>query len=203
MKQFKFANLNFQVFDEVYEPAEDSFLLADYLSNDIRSNDVILDLGTGTGIQAIIAATLKNDVNVIATDINPFAVRNAKKNALMNKISQRIEFIHGDLFQPLHEKEYFNLIIFNPPYLPLPLLDQKTQDWISLAWAQGIGSDIIHRFLLESHAYIKKNGRILMILSTLSNFDFKRWEGTYSIKRLSERAFFFEKIILVKITKVR
>ncbi len=177
--------------------------MADYLGNYIRSKDIILDLGTGIGIQALVAATVKKDIRVIATDINPIAVKNAKKNALMNKISERIEFIHGDLFQPFLEKEYFNLIIFNPPYLPLPLPDKKRQDLISLAWTQGIGSDIIQRFLLESHAHLKKNGRILMILSTLSNFDFKRWEGTYSIERLSERAFFFEKIILVRITKIR
>ena len=177
--------------------------MADYLGNYIRSEDIILDIGTGIGIQAIVAATLKKDVCVIATDINPIAVRNAKKNAIMNKISDRIEFIQGDLFQPFLKKEYFNLIIFNPPYLPLPLPDQKKQDWISLAWAQGIGSDIIQRFLLESHSYLKENGRILLIISTLSNIDFKRWEGTYSFERLSERAFFFEKLILLKITKVR
>ncbi len=178
-------------------------LLADYLKHEIRSKDIILDLGTGCGIQAITATTLKDDVRVIATDINPIAVKNAVKNAKLNNVNERIEFIHGDLFQPFLKKEYFNLIIFNPPYLPLPLPDQKKQDWISLAWAQGIGSDIIQRFLLESNSYLKENGRILLIISTLSNIDFKRWEGTYSFERLSERAFFFEKLILLKITKVR
>ena len=67
------------MFDEVYEPADDSFLLADYLNDEIRSKDVILDLGTGIGIQAIIAASLKEDIQIIATDINPIAVQNAKK----------------------------------------------------------------------------------------------------------------------------
>ena len=190
------------MFDEVYEPAEDSFLLADYLSDEIRSEEVILELGTGIGIQAILAANLKDDIQIIATDINPIAVQNAKRNAQINKVSDRIEFIHSDLFQPLLEKRHFNLIIFNPPYLPLPLPNQKKQDWVSLAWAQGIGSDILQKFLLESRSYLKENGRILMIISTLSNIDFKRWGDTYSFERLSERAFFFEKIILLKITKV-
>jgi release factor glutamine methyltransferase len=189
------------VFDEVYEPAEDSFLLADYLNDEIRSQDVILDLGTGIGIQAIISATLKEDIQIIATDINPIAVQNAKKNAQINKVSDRIEFIHGDLFQPLLAKKYFSLIIFNPPYLPLPLPDQKKKDWISSAWAQGLDSDIIHTFLLESYIYLKKKGRILMILSTLSNFIFEKWEKTYSIEKLAESSFFFERIILVKIMK--
>jgi len=189
------------VFDEVYEPAEDSFLLADCLNGEIRSQDVILDLGTGIGIQAIIAATLKDDIQIIATDINPIAVQNAKKNAQINKVSDRIEFINGDLFQPLLAKKNFSLILFNPPYLPLPLPDQKTKDWISRAWAQGLDIDIIHKFLLESYIYLKKKGRILMMLSTLSNFILKKWETTYSIEKLAERSFFFEKIILVKIMK--
>lgn len=188
------------MFDEVYEPAEDSFLLADYLSHEIRSQDVILDLGTGIGIQAIVAATLKDDIQIIATDINPIAVQNAKKNAQINKVSDRIEFIHGDLFQPLLEKGHFSLIMFNFPYLPLPSPDLEEKDWISLAWSQGIGADnILERFFLGLQPFLTDKGRILLILSTLSEVDLKKWEDIYSIEKLAERSFFFEKIILVKI----
>ncbi|MFX1521499.1 MAG: HemK2/MTQ2 family protein methyltransferase, partial [Promethearchaeota archaeon] len=169
IKSLKFNNLVFQIFDEVYEPAGDSFLLADYLKHEIRSKDIILDLGTGCGIQAILATTLKNDVQVIATDINPIAVKNAVKNARLNNVSERIEFIHGDLFQPFLKKECFSLIIFNFPYLPLPLPDQKKKDLISLAWTQGIGTNnIVHRFLFDCQTYLNDKGRVLMVVSTLS-----------------------------------
>jgi release factor glutamine methyltransferase len=193
--------LRFQVLDEVYEPSDDSFLLADYLNDEIRSKDIILDLGTGIGIQAIIAASLKEDIQIIATDVNPVAVQNAKKNALINKVSDRIDFINCDLFQPLFTKKYFSLIIFNPPYLPLPLTDQKKKDWISRSWIQGLDIDIINTFLSESSVFLKNNGRILMILSTLSKFVFKEWETIYSFEKLAERSFFFEKITLFKIMK--
>lgn len=190
----------FLVFDEVYEPAEDSFLLADYLSHEIRSQDVILDLGTGIGIQAIVAATLKDDIQIIATDINPIAVHNAKKNAQINKVSDRIEFIHGDLFQPLLEKRHFSLIMFNFPYLSLPSPDHEDKDWISFAWSQGVGTDnILERFLSSFRSFLIDKGRILLILSTLSEVDLKKWEHLYSIEKLAERSFFFEKISLVKI----
>jgi len=190
------------VFDEVYEPAEDSFLLADYLSHEIRSQDVILDLGTGIGIQAIVAATSKDDIQIIATDINPIAVQNARKNAQINKVSDRIEFIHGDLFQPFLEKGHFSLIIFNFPYLPLPLPDLEEKDWISLAWSQGIGADnILERFFLSFRSFLVDKGRILLILSTLSEADLKKREDIYSIEKLAERSFFFEKISLIKITQ--
>jgi len=173
--------------------------LADYLKYEIRSKDIILDIGTGCGIQAIIAATLKEDVQVIATDINPIACKCAKTNAVLNNVNEKIEFISAALFQPLLKKKRFSLIIFNPPYLPLTKY-QKKNDWISLSWTQGIGkNDVVANFLSKCHKYLK--GRILMILSTLSHFDVKKWEHTYSIEKLSESAFFFEKIILVKITK--
>jgi release factor glutamine methyltransferase len=178
-------------------------LLADYLKHEIRSKDIILDLGTGCGIQAITATTLKDDVRVIATDINPIAVKNAVKNAKLNNVNERIEFIHGDLFQPFLKKACFSLIVFNFPYLPLPLPNQEKKEWISLAWTQGIGTNnIIRRFLFDCQTYLNNKGRVLMVFSTLSNIDIKKWENTYSIEKLAERAFFFEKIFLVKITKV-
>ncbi|MFX1519836.1 MAG: hypothetical protein ACFFCD_07940, partial [Promethearchaeota archaeon] len=58
-----------------------------------------------------------------------------------------------------------------------------------------------HRFLFDCQTYLNDKGRVLMVVSTLSNFDFKKWTNVYSIEKLSERAFFFEKILLIKITK--
>jgi release factor glutamine methyltransferase len=182
----------------VYEPADDSFLLADHLKHEVRSKDIILDLGTGCGIQAIISTTVKKDTQIIATDINSIAINNALKNARLNNVTDRIEFIHGDLFQPIYKKKHFSLIIFNAPYLPVPRPNQKMKDWISLAWAQGIDTNIIQTFLSKCHIYLKNKGRILMVLSSLSHLDLKKWERLYSIEKLAERAFFFEKIILIK-----
>ena len=88
----------------IYEPSEDSYLLAKYV--DKFSKGKVLDLGTGSGIQAETA--LKHTKEVLATDISKEAVKFVKKKGIKARIS--------DLFSNINEK--FDLIIFNPPYLP-------------------------------------------------------------------------------------
>ena len=88
----------------IYEPEEDSFLLAKYASKFAKGK--VLDLGTGSGIQAETA--LKFTKNVLAVDINKEAVNSVKKKGIKARVS--------DLFSNVKGK--FDLIILNPPYLP-------------------------------------------------------------------------------------
>ena len=75
-----------------------------------------LDLGTGCGIQALLAA--KHAEHVVATDVNPRALAFARFNARLNGIDN-IEFRLGDLFEPV-EGERFGLLVANPPYVISP-----------------------------------------------------------------------------------
>jgi hypothetical protein len=75
-----------------------------------------LDLGTGCGIQALLAA--KHSERVVATDVNARALAFARFNAALNGID-RIEFRRGDLFEPV-EGERFGLVVANPPYVISP-----------------------------------------------------------------------------------
>ena len=88
----------------IYAAREDSFLLAKYVNK--FSKGKVLDLGTGSGIQA--EAALKHTKNVLAVDINKEAVNYVKKKGIKAKV--------GNLFSEIDKK--FDLIIFNPPYLP-------------------------------------------------------------------------------------
>jgi len=90
----------------IYKPAEDSYLLKGQLKNYIKPGMKILDMGTGSGIQAIEAKKL--GAEVLAADINPESIEPLKK--------LNINAIQSDLFSNIKEK--FDLIIFNPPYLP-------------------------------------------------------------------------------------
>ncbi len=72
--------MEFQTCENVYEPAEDTFLLADNLM--VKKSDKVLEIGTGTGIIAIIAS--KKAKNVVAVDINKYAVECAQKNSEIN-----------------------------------------------------------------------------------------------------------------------
>ncbi len=130
-KRIHFGDFSFDVNDDVYEPAEDSFLFAENL--DVVSGEVVLDLGTGSGILANIAA--KNAGRVIAVDLNPYAIRCAKENSKLNDVQDRIDFIQGDLFSAFCDGLRFDLILFNAPYLPSEEGEEAT--WIGKAWAGG------------------------------------------------------------------
>jgi hypothetical protein len=76
-----------------------------------------LDLCTGSGIQALLAAAHSDQV--LAVDINPRAVRCAQFNAQTSGVNN-LQAILGDLFEPAGE-EHFDLIIANPPFVPSPM----------------------------------------------------------------------------------
>lgn len=194
-----FEDHGFYVFDDVYEPAEDTFLLAENL--DANPDDVVLDLGTGCGILAILSALRAR--RVIATDINPYAVRCAKLNGIVNKASDRMDVVRGDLFAPIKEEEIFDLILFNAPYLPT---EERVQaDWIEYAWAGGEkGRTTIDRFISSAPRYLKPKGRILLVQSTLSNGNEtlqKLERQSLRVNVMDEKEISFETIILIEAEK--
>jgi release factor glutamine methyltransferase len=141
-KKVFFNSHIFQVDEYVYEPAEDTFLLAEQMT--VEDDDVVLDVGTGCGILAVLAA--EKAKRVVAVDINPYAIKCGIKNARMNGVERKIEFRLGDLFQPIKPNEKFNLILFNAPYLPSEPGEERS--WIGKAWAGGPdGRKIIDRLV--------------------------------------------------------
>ena len=133
----------------VYEPREDTFLLAKNLP--IKKDDRVLEIGTGSGYIAIEAA---KKARVLAVDINPEAVEYARRNAPEN-----CEFRESDLFENVDGK--FDVIIFNPPYLPVSDED--------IAFSGGKnGREVIARFISKCGEYLKPGGRIAIIVSTLT-----------------------------------
>lgn len=81
-----------------------------------RRAECALDLGTGTGIQALLAA--RHSKHVVATDINPRALEFARFNAALNGVDN-IEFIEADLFDEFGDRT-FDLIVCNPPFTVSP-----------------------------------------------------------------------------------
>ncbi|MCX8151360.1 MAG: class I SAM-dependent methyltransferase [Candidatus Bathyarchaeota archaeon] len=165
-KRLIFNNCVLEVCAEVYEPAEDSFLFAENLPK--QKTACVLDMGTGCGILGIITA--KRAHYVLAVDINPHAIRCAKQNANINKVSGKMAFIQGDLFSALKPNKKFDLILFNAPYLP----SEETENtfWLGRAWAGGTtGRQVIDQFILQAPHYLKRNGKILLMQSSLSNVE--------------------------------
>lgn len=194
-----FNTFTFSVNEHVYEPAEDSFLFAENLI--VNAEDKVLDMGTGCGILGILSA--KKSKDVIGIDINPFAVKCAKKNASVNNVINRVSFIQGNLFNPLIQKQNFDLILFNPPYLPKK--NTKSLSWIERAWAGGLdGRYIIDLFLEKVNSFLSKKGRLLLLQSNLSDIDktiFCLIKKNMTTKIIAEQKLpFFEKIVLIEAT---
>ena len=196
VKRVNFDDLKFDICENVYEPSDDTFLFTENL--DVKAGDQVLDVGTGCGILAILAA--KKASSVIAIDINPYAVHCAKENAILNRV-QNTFFIQKDLFSALNQKAKFDLILFNAPYLPSE--EKEMDSWIGRSWAGGkTGRQVIDRFIPSSPKHLSSSGRILLLQSTLANVDatFRRFEE-YNLKPTikAERALpFFETISLIE-----
>ena len=184
--------------DSVYHPREDSYLLAHVVQKYASGN--VLDLGTGTGIQAYAAAQKKGVVHVVAIDKNPAAIRFAKKHAAVN---HKIEFFVGDLFEPIQKKkcpvQKFDTIIFNPPYLP----DDQGPSDISVIGGKH-GHETIERMLSQANNYLTSRGKILLLFSSLTNkekIDDMLRENLFQSRLLQTTRFFYEHLYVYLITR--
>jgi len=166
IKRVYFGDYVFDVWENVYEPAEDSFLFAENLN--LQGAEIVLDVGTGCGILGILAAEQASVV--LSVDLNPYAIRCAKKNAKLNDLQNVVHHLQGDLFTPISKSFKFDLILFNAPYLPAN--KNETDSWIERAWSGGAtGREIIDRFIDEAPNYLKQKGRVLLMQSTLARID--------------------------------
>ena len=165
-KRTYFGNCVFDVNDNVYEPAEDSFLFAENL--EVPKGAQVLDVGTGSGILSILAA--EKAESVLTIDLNPYAVRCAKENAKINHIRDKMVFMQTDLLTALIENAKFDLILFNAPYLPSA--ENESESWIGRSWVGGInGRQVIDPFINQVPSHLKPNGKILLMQSTLANVE--------------------------------
>jgi len=166
-RMFSYQNLVIELHPEVYDPAEDSFLLLESLR--INPGDTVLELGTGCGLIAL-ACALKG-AEVLCTDINPFAVQLTRRNIERNRpyLIGAVEIRKGDLFSVLKKRELFDVIICNPPYLPTKTRE-KTGGWFDVATDGGRdGLNVTKRFLEGVVAHLLPGGSAYFIFSSLSN----------------------------------
>lgn len=93
----------------------DSYYLAQRMTIPKGAN--LLDLCSGTGIQAILASSRAR--KTVGVELDEKAVKIAEYNITLNKVDRKVEMRRGDLYEPV-EAERFNFISSNPPYMPVP-----------------------------------------------------------------------------------
>ena len=128
---------------------------------DIQADEAVLDLGTGTGFQAIVASDRAS--RVLAMDKQFAAVQCARTNVELNHLERKIEVRHGDLFSTVDSSETFDVILFN---IPFPPWKPKTP-WQEANFDEG--HQLLRRFLNEAKTYLKPRGRIGMTWSDLGD----------------------------------
>lgn len=212
MKEISFGTLRLQVFPTVYEPAEDSFLLATYASSltgkkagsrnglDIAEGLKILEIGCGSGIVSLSAALANRRNDVLGVDINPSAVECARANAEGNGITNA-QFRPSDLFSDVSGK--FDAILFNPPYLPTTREERLELEDENAAYDGGAsGLEAFRKFCHEVPDYLFLEGKAAVIATSLgegikkSLSELEERVGPSQI--LAQEPFFFEKITLIE-----
>lgn len=170
---------------EIYQPAEDSHLLTDTLKKYVKNTNLnAIEIGVGSGIQL---QTLKElgIKNIFGVDINKKAITQCKNLGF--------RCITSDLFD--HVKNKYDLIIFNPPYLPENRKEPKSSQ---LATTGGkLGSEIINKFLRQAKDHLNHQGKIYLLTSSLTK-DIK-W-GNYKKKLLAKKKLFFEELYVWEVT---
>jgi len=187
--------------DDVYAPAEDSFMLADAASS-LRGS--VLEMGCGSGIASLSCARADARNSVLGIDINPWAVRCATGNAAANGITNA-SFMEGDLFSSVGARS-FDAIMFNPPYLPTDEGSERVAGPLNHAFDGGPGGrDVIERFLSSFCDHLSPGGRLLLLQSSLNGPDETRHaleEKGFEVRLSRSEAFFFEKLLLFEASRI-
>ncbi len=177
----------------IYQPQEDSYLMLE-AAKEFASGDV-LEIGCGSGIIADCLSRQSDKISSItASDINKKAIEYCQRH-----LSKKVKWIVSDLFSNITGK--YHTIIFNPPYLP-NLKNEPKEIAQNIAGGKQ-GNELILRFLEEAPEFLKPDGKILMLISSLSNknkIEEKMQELLLDYKIIKKKSMFFEQLYVYLIT---
>lgn len=168
------THLSVKDYAQIYEPAEDSFLLIDALEEDLMflrnmKPSVCVEIGSGTGIViTAVAKALGTNSCCIAIDINPVACRATRRTAQLN--STEVEVVTMDLVSGFHWDKRIDVLIFNPPYVVTPseeMFGNKVYGDITRAWAGGErGREVMDRLFPIVPNLLSQHGVFYLVVSS-------------------------------------
>ena len=171
--QKEFMSLDFYVDERVLIPRpETEQLVETILSTETENPQRLLELGTGSGAIAASLALQQPEWEIVATDISEPALAVARKNAETHACTAQIEFLSGDLFEPIETvntngNPRFDWIVCNPPYIKNTERDTLSPDVrdyepeIAL-FAGADGLAVIRRLIAEAPKYLAPDGKLIL-----------------------------------------
>ena len=161
----EFMVLDFFVKEGVLIPRPDTETLVEEIIN-ICNNKTglnILDIGTGSGAITVSLAKYLDKSHIVSVDISDIALEIASKNAVSNKVDERIDFIKSDVFSNVSRENKFDIIVSNPPYIKksdIDGLDRQVKDFEPYNALEGgeDGLDFYRKITRESREFLNENG---------------------------------------------
>ncbi len=131
----------------------------------------ILDIGVGSGCVSLeLAKLLKNhELEILGVDINPKSIITALKNTQKFDLIRKVVFRKSDIFSNIYNFEKFDLIVSNPPYIPI---NEKNNLDIELSFepeaalfaSDNEGVEFYRKIINKAHNYLKKDGFLVFEL---------------------------------------
>ena len=175
---------------DVYQPAEDSRLLADAAVERVGTDDRVLDVGTGSGYVGARVAD-ETGASVVAADLNPHACAAARDRGL--------PAVRADLVAPFRA-DSFGTVCFNPPYLPADE-NAARDDWMEVALTGGeSGRAVVDPFLDAVGRVLVPGGEAILLVSSLTGVEAvaeRAAENEFSAAVASEESFPFETLTVL------
>ena len=162
-----FHNIELKVAPGVLIPRPETELLVDIVLFEItRLNQPtrVLDLGTGSGAVALAIASAALLASVVATDQSEDALAIAKQNSQLLDLSNQVEFVQGSWYEALEQKNLFDVIVSNPPYIAdqdphLSQGDLRFEPKSALT-DYGSGLSCLQAIISEAGKFLKSGGLI-------------------------------------------
>ena len=168
--QANFCSFHFFVNASTLIPRPETEILVEEALKIAKENNLtkVLDIGTGSGCIPISMVLKDKNITAHAVDISKDALETAKRNALLHNVYEKIKFYQSDVFDEVEEK--FDIIISNPPYIPLKdkdTLQIEVKDYdppSALFTNDDDGIEFYEEIISNAKAFLLPNGYLIFEL---------------------------------------
>jgi release factor glutamine methyltransferase len=174
----EFYSLRFDVSPAVLIPRPESeFVVMEFLEA-VKGLEAVraVDVGTGSGCLAVACSYHLPKAEFVAIDLSPDALALARKNAARHGLTERIEFLEGDLLAPVADRPPFDVIVSNPPYIPtgdIKDLEAGVRDYEPRTALDGgpDGLAVVTRLVADAIPLLKPGGHLILEIGSPQEAD--------------------------------